>query len=288
MTISLKLILLIVFLAGSQASVSGLYYWTWSSGLSVGGTNLFVIFSGYSDPDSALSNSASISVPSSSYGKYLGLGGGNSAGSWTSALVQQVESYCSNGKFKGYQGIAFDIEIGNSGLTSYFQSAFSACQSAGFKVLVTVSHSAPYDISDAATLMDAFFTNTNINYLSPQLYTTGSETANDYTTSGSIIWSQYANAKAKIVPSIVTGSLYPSAQSYFKGVGVTTAGYVQWSQTVIAAELTDTMATTQLGLTPLQIGLIVGGCCLFVVFVVLVIVWKKIQHKRLEEAESIA
>jgi len=80
--------------------------------------------------------------------------------------------------------------------------------------------------------MQSFFSNKNINYLSPQLYTSGTETSNDYTTAAGVQWSSYAKASAQIVPSIVTGSLYPSAKSYFSGVGVTTGGYVQWSQTV--------------------------------------------------------
>ena len=95
---------------------------------------------------------------------------------------------------------------------------------------VTVSHSQPYAVSDAAALMTSFFSNSNIDYLSPQLYTTGSETTNDYTAVGTS-WSSYATAKAKIIPSVVLGSRdYPTAQTYFSQYGITLYGYVQWTQ----------------------------------------------------------
>jgi len=142
-----------------------------------------------------------------------------------------VSSYCSGRQFSGYQGIAFDIEEGDSGLAGAFATAFSTCKSAGYQILVTTSHSVPYGISDGTSLMQSFFSNGNIDYLSPQLYTTGTESSNDYTADG-LTWSAYVGARPQFVPSIVTGSYYPSAQSYFAGQGITTAGFVQWAQAV--------------------------------------------------------
>jgi hypothetical protein len=300
-----------------------------------------VVFSGYSNPDTALSNSDSIKGSRTGATIYLALGGGNSNGAWTSKLVKQVGSYCSSGKFAEYDGIAFDVEQGDSGLASDFQKAFAKCRSKGLKVLVTVSHSAPYGISDASTLMQNFFSDKNIDYLSPQLYTYGTETSNDYTTDGGVSWSQYAEAYAHFLPSIVTGSYYSDAQSYFQEKSIKCEGFVQWSQTVTdegssgsstsstgttrcgpnwdkanseclnsctadsdcspgnycyenlkascasSAELAETTQTTQTtqanrsGLTPLQIGLIAGGCALFVVIVIIVVVFVvKIQRKK--------
>jgi len=193
--------------------------------------NLAVAFSGWVDPATAVSNSASIknSLPGT---KYIGLGGGNSNGAWTSALVQSVASACNSGTFSGYNGIAFDIEVGDSGLSSAFSSTFSTCKSKGFQILVTISHSAPYGIGDAGTLMSSFLSNSNIDIISPQLYTTGNEGSNDYTTSGGVGWAQYAGSRAKIVPSIVTGTLYNDAATQFGNYGVSIAGFIQWSQTV--------------------------------------------------------
>jgi len=193
------------------------------------GTNLGVAFSGWVDPSTAISSSSTVknSLPSP---QYISLGGGNSNGAWTSALLSTVQSAISSGSFSSYQGIVFDIETGDSGLSSAFQAAFSAANAKGLKVLVTISHSAPYDIGDASTLMSNFFSDSNINYISPQLYSTGSETSNDYSTSGGVAWSAYVGCKAKVVPSIVRASYYSSAKSYFAGIGITTAGYIKWAQ----------------------------------------------------------
>jgi hypothetical protein len=193
-----------------------------------------VAFSGWVDADQVLSNSAAVlnSLPGA---KYLAFGGGNANGHWTVATLQKISSYCTTGNFKAYSGLAFDVEEGDSGLSSNFANAFSTCKAHGFKILVTTSHSAPYGFSDAATLMQSFFTNGNIDYLSPQLYTSGTESSNDFSTTAGVQWSSYKTASAQVIPSIVTGNLYSNAQSYFSGVGVKTGGYVQWSQTVTSA-----------------------------------------------------
>jgi len=214
----------------SSPSIAGIFYWTWDSsppgGLS--NFNVGVAFSGLVDPSSAISNSGGVygNLPGA---KWISLGGGNSAGSWTSSLLSSVTSSINNNAFSGYQGIVFDVEQGDSGLASAFETAFAAAKAHGFKVLVTVSHSCPYGISDAASLMSGFFGSSHIDYISPQLYTSGSEGANDYTTNG-VAWSSYASSRAQIAPSIVTASYYASAQSYFSGLGITLHGYVQWAQ----------------------------------------------------------
>jgi len=97
-------------------------------------------------------------------------------------------------------------------------------------VLVTVSHSAPYGIADAQELMNSFFADPNIDILSPQLYTEGTEIMNDYSISHGVKWQQYADCRATIVPSIVKGTLYEGAKTYFANEQVTLQGYIQWSQ----------------------------------------------------------
>ena len=78
--------------------------------------------------------------------------------------------------------------------------------------------------------MRSFFPNTDVDYISPQLYESGTEKANSYVTEAGVQWSEYANAKAAIVPSVVESSYYSSAQTYFASHGVTTKGYIQWKQ----------------------------------------------------------
>lgn len=76
--------------------------------------------------------------------------------------------------------------------------------------------------------MQVFFEDGNIDFISPQLYTTGSETQNDYATSHGVSWKDYAHCKAAVVPSIVKDTMYASAQEFFLKQGVTLKGYVQW------------------------------------------------------------
>jgi hypothetical protein len=162
--------------------------------------------------------------------KYITLGGGNRNGAFEADSLQKVTDAISAGKFASYAGIAYDIEEGDPGLSTAFAESFEAAKQQGLNVLVTISHSAPYGISDAHALMQSFFTDPNIDFLSPQLYTTGFETQNDYATSHGVTWDMYAAAKARVIPSIVKASMYADAQSYFAQQGVTLSGFVQWSQ----------------------------------------------------------
>ena len=220
-----------LFCTSINAEVQGVYYWTWSTGkVNVTNTNLDVAFSGDVDPDQAISDSASV-YPKLTGDKYISIGGGDNDGKWTSSWVRKVSEYCSSGKFSGYVGVVLDIEIGDSGLASDFADAFSACKSQNYKVLVTVSNSAPYAIDDAATLMRSFFPNKNIDYLSPQLYSSGNEKSNDYSTNAGVQYTEWAKAVAQVIPSIVTSSLYSDAKSVFHSrFGIQTAGHVRRSQ----------------------------------------------------------
>ena len=162
--------------------------------------------------------------------KYLSLGGGNAAGIFTLTSLNAITTAINAGNIiTGYDGIAYDIEEGDAGLSQAFSNSFAAAKAKGFKVLVTVSHSQPYAISDAPTLMKALLLDPNIDVFSPQLYSTGTEPVNDYTAVGTP-WTLYSTTKAAIVPSIVKTSYYNDAVTYFATQGVTLQGYVQWAQ----------------------------------------------------------
>jgi len=278
----------LLFACNNAQSVRGIWYWTWSGSFNDGSATLAVAFSGEVDADAAISSSKSV-IGHLSGSKYISLGGGNGNGAWSSGAISKISSYCKSKKFSGYQGIAFDIEEGASGLGSAFVSAFKACKSAGYKVLVTVSHSTPYGIGDGSSLMKTFFSNAgSIDYMSPQLYTSGNEGSNDFTQNG-VSWSSYKPFSGKLVPSIVSANLYGSAQSYFKNLGITTVGYVQWRQSSVPAAVAASDATyqssTSSGLEPAAIGIIVGGCVLGVVMIVVaVIVIVSANKKQLERA----
>lgn len=176
----------------------------------------------------ALQQSAAVldSVPEV---RYLTLGGGNQNGAFTQSALQAITAAIEAGQFAAYAGVAYDVEEGDSGLGAAFAASFAAAKAQGLKVLVTVSYSEPYGISDAASLMQGFFADDNIDYLSPQLYTSGTETQNDYTAVG-VSWEKYTTTKASVTPSIVQADMYADAQNYFAQQGVTLGGFVQWSQ----------------------------------------------------------
>jgi LysM repeat protein len=206
-------------------------YWrrTWLDCTPPAGANLSVAFSGWADVAKAVAASQPV-MAGLAGSKYICIGGGDKdTGKLTADILSSINSAIAAGQFAGYDGIAYDVEEGDSGLAQSFAQSFAAAKAAGFKVLVTVSHSAPYGITDAAALMASFFTNGNIDFLSPQLYTNGDETANQWATTAGVTWNQYATAKAAVVPAIVTPNLYADAKTTFASYGVTTQGYVVWN-----------------------------------------------------------
>jgi len=206
----------------------GYWNWTWSPSSAPDTATLGMAFSGYADPTNAIQDSAAV-MGSLIGKKFISLGGGNENGRFTAAVLDSITAAITSGSFAGYDGIAYDVEEGDSGLATAFQDSFVTARQSGFIVLVTVSHSAPYGIADAAQLMQSFFADANIDILSPQLYTSGNESYNDYSTTAGVEWSEYATARAAVVPSVVYAYLYSSAQEYFAGQGVSTEGYVQWN-----------------------------------------------------------
>jgi len=219
-----------VLLTQSNAQdVIGWWRWTWGNTHNgPAGCNTGIAFSGEVDPKAAISESNAVksSLPGA---KWIDLGGGDASGSWTSQHLNDINTMLQNGSFAGWAGLAYDVEEGNSGLGTLFNTSFQIAKKMGFKVIVTISHSAPYGFSDAAQLMNIFFASSYIDYISPQLYTSGNEKQNDYTTSQGVQWSAYQKSIARIAPSIVTASYYNDAVNYFKNQGVTLDGFIQWA-----------------------------------------------------------
>jgi len=246
-------LLLIAFITLAEAQFyRGIYYWTWTqSGFSVSNfnfgkhlsilhSNIFlsclfvymvigVAFSGWADPANALQESNSVKSNLPSF-KWISLGGGNDNGKFTSSVLSTINSAIQSGEFSGWTGIVFDIETGDSGLYSSFAQCFQSASSQGLDIIVTVSHSAPYGIDDAASLMQSILSDGNVKYISPQLYTTGTESSNDYSTTQGVDWSAYKNTNAVLIPSIVQSSFYDDAASHFASLGLTTQGFIQWQQ----------------------------------------------------------
>ena len=227
----LAVIVLLVSPAMAEAEVIGYWDQTWKgAAYPPEGANVGIALSGWADPSRALMDSVYYDLIGD---KYISLGGGNTNGQFNSSNLDTIITAIETDRFSAYDGIAFDIEeCGQEGLSRLFQEAFSATKDQGMKVLVSVSHSAPYECSDADALMDAFFADPNIDYLSPQLYSSGIETENDYdlTFGTETTWEDYAGAEAAIVPSIVTANLYEDAVDYFsENYGITLDGFIQWN-----------------------------------------------------------
>ena len=223
-----------------QAKNMGYWDWTWSGTACPQNATLSMAFSGWAEVKTALQNSAKCQ-PCLVGTTYLSIGGGNNNGRFNVTVLNDINNAIQAGKLAGYDGIAYDVEGGDSGLSQAFTNSFKTAKENGFKVLVTVSHSAPYGITDADTLMKAFFADDNIDILSPQLYSTGEEGSNEYaTTSGTTTtWADYATSKAAVVPSIIHSSWYndpespnnsTDAKAYFEEQGVELQGYIQWQQ----------------------------------------------------------
>jgi len=215
----------------TDAKTIGFWRWTWSKhSTPPAGADIGIAFSGWNHYQTGLqlSNAIHESLPGD---KYFSIGGGDpKTGAFNSTNLSAFTEAMNAEVFSAYSGIAYDIEEGVSGLAPLFQRSFAAAKENGFRVLVTISHSAPYGIKDAPEMMRSFFSDANIDFLSPQLYTTGKETGNEYATTAGVHWEEYAKANAKIIPSIVRASLYDDAKSHFQQHGVELAGFIQWAQ----------------------------------------------------------
>lgn len=162
--------------------------------------------------------------------RYISIGGGNENGRFTLSGLAALDAAISANRFSNYKGLVYDLEIGDSGLTSALRSSFALAKSKGLVVIVTVSHSLPYDIPDATTVMAEVLSSVDVDYVSPQLYTSGTEAGNDYAITQGYEWTNYVNCVPKVIPSIVQASYYDDAVTYFGNVGsgITLHGFIQW------------------------------------------------------------
>jgi len=162
----------------------------------------------------------------------VSFGGGKSKskGLWTQSVLTNLDSNITRIKQAGWDGIVYVIKEGDPGLSNAFAKSFANAKAEGLSILVSVSNSQPYRIPDASLLMTGFISDSNIDYLSPQLFRSGNEPENDYTDKGTT-WASYTSAKAKFVPSVVNFVRdCPTAASYFDQFRIQVYGCVQWAQ----------------------------------------------------------
>ena len=119
------------------------------------------------------------------------------------------------------------------------------------QVMITTSHSAPYEATSDESrigLVDAWVKSKNVDYLSPQLYTTGGEGAEFQESTGilgSVGYEHYIGAaKAKFVPSIVSESQVDEVREFFAGKGIVVDGFIQWQQSAPRLEHTGPLSSS--------------------------------------------
>ena len=214
----------------SEMFFRSIYDWTWddTDALLPPDANSIIVFSGWSNVDEMILSSQNIGT--NFIGElYISFGGGNEKGRITKNNLDSLNVAINDGRLSRYAGVCYDVENGDSNLSDALEESFVIAKQNGFKVFVTVSHSAPYGISDKITVMERLFASTNVDFLSPQLYTSGFELQNDYSWDG-VSWDAWVQSKAPIVVSINDHELFSDAESFFSIKGMKLAGYVQWKQ----------------------------------------------------------
>lgn len=225
----------------SAPSIVGYYSWNWGPGSDVAGATDSVAFTGLIDVKKAINGytpGASWCCPVLRGRTHLSLGGGNAAGMFTDDSLSDIVKDLPLVVAANYSGIVFDVEEvegPTSTMIPAFAKAFAACKRLGLIVTVTTSHSAPYQTdtpADAVALLKAWVKDDNIDVLSPQLYSSGQEQAPDFSPTANCAeagctWDLYADAKPRIVPSIVDAKQYGDVVKSFP---VATAGYIEWAQ----------------------------------------------------------
>lgn len=211
----------------SSQQYNGFYLWTWNPTPGFSDATISVAFSGWVDTNNAISDS--MNVYNFLVGeKYISFGGGNENGRWSLSGISGVNQAIISGRISDFTGICYDIEEGDQGLGQAFKDSFALAKASNLKVLVTVSHSSPYGFLDANNVMEAIISSREVDFLSPQLYTSGLETTNDYTISNGYGWENYSRSSAKILLSIPRANMYADGEQFFSSIGVSTAGFIQW------------------------------------------------------------
>jgi hypothetical protein len=202
-----------------------------------------VAFTGLSNVEAAISGyavDATWCCPQLVGERYLSLGGGNGAGEFTADTIKAVTNHMWRVLEANYTGVVFDAEIISGPaeeLIPLFAACFRQAKAVGLKVMVTMSHSAPYHTDtpmDAVAFVKAWVRDGNIDMVSPQLYTSGHEDRPDFDETffckeSGCTWLAYMDSVPMVVPSIVNASHYPEVEKFFAGA-LSLGGYVTWAQ----------------------------------------------------------
>ena len=175
--------------------------------------------------------------------QFLSLGGSRSIEAWRPEFLdglvdggEEIEMI----KHAGFSGVCFDIEETNGGmeLIEAFERAFKALTKAGLEVMITTSHSAPYSAKTdeiRIAFVESWIKSPDVTYISPQLYTSGSEGSPEMEpssgTSGPVNYEKYYQnmpAWKKFIPSVNSVSHVDEMKATFNKKNIRVDGFVQW------------------------------------------------------------
>eukprot|EP00171_Calliarthron_tuberculosum_P000003 IDg3t1 len=221
------------FLLSEGQYIRGHWEKTWRAA-STGkrGMNIGIAFSGKNTVRGALRDSARV-YRRLRGARYVSIGGGNYRGRWSVRTLQDINRAITRGQFRRYRGIVYDVEEGDAGLSRHFAHSFRLARLHRLRVIVAVSHTAPYGMDDTVTVMRHFLSDPNIDVLSPMMYASGTinycRTSNSLSTSfWKVPWSYFRHSRAIVVPSLLHPHDYGRAQRFLRRHGVTTQGYIAW------------------------------------------------------------
>ena len=193
--------------------------------------NTAVNFTGWANPDTAISSGATIYSTLQGSTKVLCFGGGNANGVFTSNFLTTIQSYCQQGLqgiFKGYTGLMFDIEGSAQPPTSDFTQTFAIAKQYGFTVFVTVSYAGNSNTPLPSDLLTALLSSTDIKYLVPQVYQNGNENPPPVPGQG-VDWNPWKTAVPEIVVAIPFPNQYAIIETFFSQcLGITLNGFIGW------------------------------------------------------------
>ena len=214
---------------------TGYWLWNWDDGK--GSFNpktncdIGILFGGETPPEAINKNIGKVSSLTKARLKFLNLGGGGESGKWQLSDFDYINKNLKNIRSYGWDGVCFDVEVctPNVSFVAPFADCFAKCKAAGLKVLVTMSHTNPYACltgkGQGMDLVNAWIKDSNIDFLSPQLYSGDGERL--FESDLSI----FANAYAKIVPSVP----YEKDWDRIQNLGMVPFGYIAWNRSDLPA-----------------------------------------------------
>lgn len=211
---------------GNGQPLRGYYKWTWSSNqVPSGSWDIGILFGG-EVPKQAIDININKASTITAGKKFLNLGGGIESGIWNITDFDYINQKLPDIKKAGWDGLCFDVEVcpPDVSFVDAFKNCFAKCKQAGLQVLVTMSHTNPYECHTGAgqgmDLVNAWISDSNIDYISPQLYSKG-----DVLEPSDL--SMFKSVESKILPSVPNVSDWDGLNSK---TGINNAGYIIWQQ----------------------------------------------------------